>query len=300
MNTFQGSMQPYPELARWARQVQLPSSNINLHVYDTRAESKPPVLLLHGLGDEADTWRHVLPSIADDFRVIAPDLPGFGRSGKVERKYTIQFFIDSMLELLDHLSVSSVVLVGHSMGALIAQTIVLEHPELVERLILISGSLVSRENRFDPGLLLFLIPGLGELMYNRLRKDPQAAYRTLEPYYNRLEDLSQADRDFLYQRVNERVWSDGQRRAFLSTLRDLVTWIPSQQKGLPARLGGWKIPTTVIWGENDRINSVANANALIEMLPSARLVTVPDAGHNLQQEKPEVVAKAIINLSQVG
>ena len=290
-------MQPFPGLARWVRQVQLPVSKISLYLYDTSEDSKTPVLLLHGLGDEADTWRHVLPLITGGYRVIAPDLPGFGRSQKVKRKYSIPFFIDTILELLDHLAITRAVLVGHSAGAVIAHAFAIEHPERVERLILISGSLVSRENRINPELLYFLTPGLGEWSYNRLRKDPQAAYRTLEAYYNRLENLPQADRDFLYQRVNERVWSDGQRQGFLSMLRNLVAWIPSQQKGLPARLGSWKIPTTVVWGENDRINSVENAHALIEMLPSARLVIVPDAGHNLQQENADVVAKEIISTS---
>jgi pimeloyl-ACP methyl ester carboxylesterase len=286
-------MQPFPGLERWSRQVQLPGSGISLHLYDTGEDSKTPVLFLHGLGDEADTWRHVLPYITNDYRAIAPDLPGFGRSDKAKRKYTIPFFVESMLALLDHFSVSRAILVGHSTGAVIAQAIALEHPERVERLILIGGSLVSQENRINRELLFFLTPGIGEWIYTRLRKNPQAAYRTLEPYYNRLEDLPQADRDFLYQRVNERVWSDGQRRGFFSTLRNLVRWISSQQKGLPDRLRGWNIPTTVIWGENDHINSVANARALINQLPSARLVIVPDAGHNVQQEKAEVVVEAI-------
>jgi len=154
---------------------------------------------------------------------------------------------------------------------------------------------VMKENRIDARTVLSLIPGLGERFYNELRKAPQAAYRSLEPYYNRLEDLPQADRVFLYQRVNERVWSDGQRQGYLSTMRSLVAWIPAQQKKLPSRLKGWNIPTTVIWGENDRVNPVANAHALLKLLPSARLVLVPGAGHNLHQEKPAVVAEAISN-----
>jgi pimeloyl-ACP methyl ester carboxylesterase len=286
-------MQPFPGLERWSREMQLPMSGIHLHIYDTSNDAKTPVFLVHGLGDEADTWRHVLPLLQNDYRVIAPDLPGFGRSEKVKRKYTVPFFVDVMLELIDTFSLSRFILAGHSMGAIIAQEMALEHPERVERLILISGSLVSKENPLNLGLLLFLLPGVGEWMYNRLRKDSQAAYQTLEPYYNKLKDLPQADRDFLYQRVNERVWSDGQRRAFLSTLHNLASWISSKQKGLPARLSSWRIPTTVIWGENDRINVVANAHALEKILPSARLVIVPGAGHNVQQEKAEVVAEAI-------
>lgn len=288
-------MQPYPGVAHWSRQVLLPSSGVNLYFYDTGGESKTPVLFIHGLGDEADTWRHVLPQAAASCRAIAPDLPGFGRSENTKRSYTIPFFANTLLELLDQLSIQRAVIVGHSAGAVIAQTIALEHPERVERLILIGGSLVSKDNRLDPVLFLFMIPGLGEWAYNRLRKDPQTAYRSLEPYYNRLEDLPQADRDFLYQRVSERVWSDGQRRAFLTMLRGMVPWILSQQKGLPDRLRGSNVPVQVIWGENDRVNPVANGRTLVELLPGARMVIVPVAGHNVQQEKADVVAETLRN-----
>jgi pimeloyl-ACP methyl ester carboxylesterase len=298
MNKFQGTMQPFPGLERWSRQVQLPRSGITLYLYDTGEANKTSIVLLHGLGDEADTWRRVLPLLNQNYRVIAPDLPGFGRSQKPDAKYTIPFFVEAVLELLDVLSISQAVVVGHSMGAVIAHTCALEHPERMERLVLIDGGLVSQQQRVDLGLLLFLAPGLGEWMYNRLRKDPQAAYRTLEPYYNRLDNLPQADKDFLFQRVNERVWSNGQRRAFFSALRGLAGWVPGQQKTLASRFSGWKIPTVVLWGENDRINAVENARALVRMLPSARLVIVPEAGHNLQQEKPEAVAAAVQQMTQ--
>lgn len=285
-------MLPFPGLESLSREVQLPSG-IRLHVYDNGAESKPPIILLHGLGDEADTWRHVIPFLLNDYRVIAPDLPGFGRSDKGKRKYSVPFFVDTLLELMDDLKIPRVSLVGHSTGAVIAHEFALEHPERTDRLILISGSLVSKQNQLSLGLLIFLLPGLGEWMYKRLRKDPVAAYATLQPYYNHLDDLPAADRDFLFQRVNERVWSDGQRRGFLSTLRNLAAWLPSQQKGLPARLAEWNVPTSVVWGENDRIVSIANAQALVEMLPNSRLVVVPGAGHNVQQENAQVVAEAI-------
>jgi len=287
-------MQPFPGLEGWAREVTLPDSGVSLFLYDTGGDDKPPVLLIHGLGDEADTWRHVLPRISAAHRALAPDLPGFGRSDMAKRKHSVAFFAAAMLELLDYLSIPRAVLVGHSTGALIAQAVALEHPQRVERLVLIGGSLVVKENRPNPALLLFLIPGLGEWSYSRLRKDPQAAYRSLEPYYNRLEDLPQAERDFLYTRVNQRVWSDGQRRGFLSTLRGLASWLPAQQKTLPERLSGWQVPTTVLWGENDQIMPAANARALVDLIPAARLVIVPGAGHNLQQEQPQVVAAAIM------
>lgn len=289
---YTGPMRPFPGLEPWARQVTLPSG-LTLHVYDTGGPEKPAVVLLHGLGDEADTWRHVLPLLEGDYRATAPDLPGFGRSDKPNRSLTVPFFAAAIRELLDRLAVPRAVLVGHSTGAIIAHHFALEHPEQVERLVLIGGSLVTVRQPVNLSLLLFLVPGLGERLYTRLRRDPHAAYQTLAPYYHQLDDLPKADRDFLFRRVNERVWSDGQRRGYFSTLRNLARWLPGQQKSLPARLDNWAIPTVVIWGEGDRVNPVENARALVEMMPSARLVIVPEAGHNVQQEKPEVVAAAI-------
>ena len=169
----------------------------------------------------------------------------------------------------------------------------LNHPARVERLILVDGSLMTRSQKIDLATLLFLLPGLGEWLYTRLRRDPQAAYETLAPYYGRLDELPQADRDFLFQRVNERVWSDGQRRAFFSTFRNLARWLPGQQRNLASRLSGLGVPTLAVWGEADRINPVENGRTLIECQRGAQLVVVPDAGHIVHQEIAEVVLKAI-------
>ncbi len=293
MNAFQESMLPFEGLEVWGRQVTLLASGIQLFLYDTGGGSETPVLLLHGLGDEADTWRYVLPALAADRRAIAPDLPGFGRSGPPPGKGVLTFYLETLLALLDAEAIPHVALVGHSAGAMIAQAFALEHPERVERLVLVSGGLVSAAGRINPGLLLFMVPGLGEWLYTRLRRDPQAAYRTLEAYYHRLEDLAQPDRDFLYRRVNQRVWSDSQRRGFFALLRGMAGWLPAQQKRLADKLRGWSIPTTVIWGEDDRVTPLENARALAAMLPGARLVTVANAGHNVQQEQPRVVVEAV-------
>lgn len=286
-------MKPFPSLEPWAKEVFLPSAGLRLHMFDTGGEDKPPVLLLHGIGDEADTWHSLLPLICTTHRAVAPDLPGFGRSDKPRVRYTTPFFTAVVDELLEVLSLPRVTLVGHSNGAVIAQSFALDHPQRVERLVLVGGAMLSKETSLNLGLLLFLLPGVGEWMYTRLRKDPQAAYETLRPYYHNLDALAQADRDFLFQRVNERVWSDGQRRGFLSTLRGLAAWLPAQQKSLPARLQGWQVPTALVWGEEDRLNPPANAQALHELLPSSHLVIVPRAGHNVQQEQPAQVAAAI-------
>lgn len=293
MNAFQEPMQPFPGLERYAKQVTLPGHEVRLFLFDTGEAGRTPVLLVHGLGDEADTWRHIFPLLSSDYRLIAPDLPGFGRSDPSARRLTIPYFAGVLWGLLDHLSLPRAILVGHSTGAIIAHHMALEQPERVEKLVLVGGSLVAANTRASRDLLFFLTPILGEWIYTRLRKDPQAAYRSLEPYYHNFSALPQADRDFLYQRVNQRVWSDNQRRGFFSTLRNMARWLPAQQGALPGRLGQFRGPAEVIWGKNDQVNSVENAHALAKLAPSARLVIVPEAGHNVQQEKPEVIAAAV-------
>jgi len=251
------------------------------------------MLLIHGLGDEADTWRHLITPLSADRRVVALDLPGFGRSDKPKRPYTLPFFQGVVIELLDALTVPRAILVGHSLGAVIAHSTALNHRERVERLVLLDGSLVARSQKIDSATMLFLVPGLGEWLYTRLRRDPQAAYQTLAPYYSQLDKLPQADRDFLFQRVNERVWSDGQRGAFFSTFRNLARWLPGQQRDLTARLSRLGVPTLVLWGEADRINSIENGRALAELQSTAHLAVVPGAGHNVHQENAEAVLEAI-------
>ncbi len=292
-NVYHGPMQPWPELEPYARTLHLSETGLTLYLYDVGAKDGSATLLIHGLGDEADTWRHLLPPLSAQRRVIALDLPGFGRSDKPDRSYSVPFFQAALLDLLDTLGIEQAILIGHSLGAVIAHSLALGSPTRVDRLVLIGGSLVARSQKVDLVTMMFLIPGLGEWLYTRLRKDPEAAYRTLEPYYSNLDDFPEADREFLFQRVNERVWSDGQRRAFLSAFRQLARWIPRQQRGLPSRLASLDVPTLVVWGGADRINGVENGRALVDLQPSARLIVVPGGGHNLHQQEPEVVLQAI-------
>lgn len=285
-------MQPWPALAPYARKMQL-RSGLTLFAFEAGPNDAPPLVLIHGLGDEADTWRHVIAPLADRHHVVALDLPGFGRSDKPRRTYSLALLRDTVVELMDAVGLHEAGLVGHSLGAVIAQSVALEHPPRVRELVLVSGSLTSRAQKLSLPLLQMALPFLGERMYNSLRADPDAAYATLRPYYADFDALPEADRNFLYQRVNERVWSDGQRHAFLSILRQLVWRMPTQQKQLEARLAQLAVPTRAVWGEADAINSVESGRALTAVQPGATLTVLPGVGHNVQQEAPNELVKVI-------
>jgi pimeloyl-ACP methyl ester carboxylesterase len=294
MNEITSPMQPWPGLAKYARQVALPRNGLTLFMYDSRDPHLPPALLVHGLGDEADTWRHVFEPLSAFYRVIAPDLPGFGRSPGPVGGYTAPFYSSVMLELLQALEITRPILIGHSLGGLLSQAIALQDPQAVAGLVLVAGSLLSRSQKLRFHDLLFMVPGLGERMYNHLRQDPQAAFDSLEPYYHNLSALPRRERDFLFKRVNQRVWSDGQRRAYFSTLRHMVAYALKQQRNLEDRLCNLKTPTLVVWGEDDRIAPVENGRALAQIQPSVRLVLLPHTGHQVQQESPQMLLDAIL------
>jgi pimeloyl-ACP methyl ester carboxylesterase len=293
MQSFKGPMRPWPALEPFGRTLVLPKSGLELFFFDTGPADGSTILLVHGLGDEADTWRYLIPELSAGHRVLAPDLPGFGRSSRPKRPLSPPFLVSVLLEFLDVLEAPPALVVGSSLGGLLCQQIALMHPKRAAGLVLLDGTVVANRRALNLILVLFMIPGIGEWMYTRLRRDPQAAYDTLRPYYADLEGMSQADRDFLFQRVNERVWSDRQRRAYFSVLRQMALWSPRQQKGLPERLGRCQVPTLAIWGEQDVIVAAEAAETLCQLQPTARLVTLLAAGHLPHQEQAGAVLDAI-------
>lgn len=295
MVDFQLPMEPSPALATYRRTAKIRERNI--FYFDAGESSdQTPFVMVHGLGDEADTWRHILPILAKTRRVIALDLPGFGRSELPNGKLSIPILINTLDLLIEHLKLSKVILVGHSMGAIICQAYALNHPHRCDALVLVDGSLAAGKTPLDLNLLLYLIPGIGELLYTGLRRNPQAAYNTLRRYYHNLENLPQAERDFLFNRVNQRVWSNKQRAAFFASLRSLAGWLPTQQQGLSERLGAFQPQTTILWGAHDNIMPRANADFLANLLPAhnRQVIIADECGHNLQHEAPEVLLEALL------
>jgi pimeloyl-ACP methyl ester carboxylesterase len=286
-------MQPWPALAKFSRLTQLPKRDLRLFYFDSNKKSQPHLLMLHGLGDEADTWRHVFHPLRKDIHILTLDLPGFGRSDKPDVVYSPQFLMDSVIGLMDALSIHSTIVMGSSLGGILAHGLALAHPERISGLILVGGALLQAGQMQDHSIRLMQMPIIGEWLYTRLRKNPDAAFASLSKVYHQLEKLPKSERDFLYTRVNQRVWSDGQRRAYFSTLRNLIPWLKSVQKVLPAQLSQLQIPTLILRGEYDGLFSETNANQLLKIQPDAKKFEIRDAGHLPHQEAPEAFLQIV-------
>ncbi|NJM05186.1 alpha/beta hydrolase [Candidatus Gracilibacteria bacterium] len=211
---------------------------------------------------------------------------GFARSDKPYTDYTPIFYVRSVLSLLDVLQVERAVFVGHSLGALIAQRLMLARPQRVQALTLIAGGLPIVRRTPPQALFTFLTPGLGEYAYNSLRRSQDAAYETLRPFYFDLDALPDVERAFLRERVWERVWNEGQQRAFLSTLRWMAVEQALRADEHARRLATAATPTTIIWGPTTISPHLASGIALAQHLPAAALHTIARCGHNPQHERP--------------
>ena len=285
-NFYQEPMQPWPTLKPFGQRISLSSMDLEVFYFDSGHENKETIIMIHGLGDEADTWRHVFLPLAQNFHVIALDLPGFGRSQKEKLAITPEFLVESILGLISDLKVAQPILMGSSLGAMLAHRIALVNPLHLKALILVGGAINQNAMGLNLLMLLMQIPLLGEWLYTRLRKDPQAAFESLNSVYHDLKNLPPEDRDFLFTRVNKRVSDDGQKDAYFSVLRKLPGWMRGQQEQIAKRSAAMEIPTLVVRGEFDSLFSHENGLNLVEGRSNAQMVEIEGAGHLPHQERP--------------
>ena len=291
MNT--ASMPPYEALARRSKTVQTAAGT--LFYYDTYSaggeEPKPALILIHGLGDEADSFRHIIPLLAERYRVLALDLPGFGRSSA--RNISLTQHRNAVLRLLE--ISGAAILAGSSMGGIIAELAAMKKPELVRALIFIDGGLPLAA-KLNPGLLVMALPFFGRRFYRGLRGKPDAAYETLRPYYADLDALGEDDRRFLYNRVAARVNSGAQEKAYFASLRSLI-WHTVFGGGRFRRFfARFRGSITIIWGEQDAVFTPEAAALMRKLRPDAAFSLIPGAGHLPHQEKPAETAGASLAL----
>lgn len=292
-NLYQKPMQSWPGLDRYGKKIKLACSDYAIFYFEVGEKSAMDMIMIHGLGDEADTWRHILEPFSSEFHIIALDLPGFGRSDLPAKPLTPSFLLDCLLGLADQLKLQKPIWMGNSLGAILAHAMAIKHPERVNALVLGDGSLFKTETMGDLGMRLMYIPYLGEWLYNRLRKNPQSAYDSLRNVYFDLDQMSQTDRDFLFTRVNQRVWSNSQRAAYFSTLRNLGPWVKSQQSELDEKLAKLQTRTLVIRGEFDQLFSESTARQVVKKQPNAEYVELSKAGHLPHQEAADKFITAL-------
>ena len=251
--------------------------------YVVDAGEGPPIVLLHGYGDTADGWRRVVPGLLRDHRVIALDVPPFGRSDEVRRPALMDFYKDFFPELFAQLELERATVIGHSLGGAISLHLTLERPDLVERIGLVAPAGLGK----SPPWWWYLLTGYGPIYKTalavptpftgplirqsmkrfldmRLFHDP----RKLQQDIAHLVELHSAPRDF------DRLLAAGRCciQSYTGTLLDDSRAIA--------------VPKLMIWGRHDGLVSSDHARAFARTHPDAHVHVLEDCGHYPHIEFP--------------
>jgi pimeloyl-ACP methyl ester carboxylesterase len=262
--------------------------------YAAGRSDAPPLLLLHGMADDADTWRHIFLPLSRFFRVIAPDLPGFGRSRSHGSAPTITVFARRLHALLRQLGIERSAVVGHSYGALIAQRLSHVAGVSITRRVLINGALPLEAGLPIGVPPLALLPGVGALAIRTQRRSPAAAFAGLAPFFADLNSLSADDRRFLERRVWARVQSAELSSRLLQSLRRLAVDTLWRAREFRLQTLTDRIPTMLIFGEKDRLIPPSTFNQLVTLRPDFQLHRLAECGHTPQIEQPELLSSLIV------
>ncbi len=246
-----------------------------------------PVIFLHGLGASMYAWRKNLPAVAAaGFRVIAFDNRGFGLSDKPPAPYDNAAYARLTVAFMDSLRLSDAVLVGHSMGGAIAAHVAIEYPRRVRGLVLVaSAGLGTREP------LLFRIarwPVLGRVALAFRGRGYTG--RLLRSTYFDASKVTEADVDQYYAPVAQPEYG----RALVGVLRQF------RFTAVEGRLDRIAAATMVLWGEEDRWVPIALGRALATGITRSAFVSVPRAGHSVQEEAPDQVNHLMIRFLKDG
>ena len=234
----------------------------------------PTIILLHGLTDSSRSWSLTVPFLGGQYHILVPDQRGHGDSEKPPCCYTIPAFAADVIAFMDALHINQAVIVGHSMGSLVASQIGIEYPSRVNKLVLIASAATAVGNTVLTDFVWATIPTLTEPI------DPNSQF-----IQDWTSNPNPVDTKFLELVKPETagvpiyVWS-GATRGLLTDdhshfLKDV------------------KAPTLIIWGDQDSIFSQADQDTLAKLMPQAVSTVFKKAGHNVQWEQPELVAKAI-------
>lgn len=249
-----------------------------------------PVILIHGFGGSMWQWEYQYHPLAQSHRVIIPDLIGSGLSDKPATIYSPEHLVQFFRDFMESLGIKHATLIGNSMGAGLAMAMALDHPEAVDRLVLISGFPAQVEASVaSPQYRQFLrhrpplwLATLGNQMAGRGTTE-----RFLKEIVHQPKLVSAL--------VVERSFHNRQRGGLMTPLYSLLDHIDTWEERYGQRLGNIAQPTLLLWGDHDRVFPLEVGKQVKTLLPQAEWQVIPGSGHLPQWEQPQVVNPLILS-----
>jgi len=274
----------------------MPVSHVTLDGVDVAfsdvGQGPRTLVLIHGLGSYMPVWSRNLGELSREARVVALDLPGYGKSAKANFDYSMAFYARVVDRLIAALHLQHVVLVGHSMGGQIALTHALRYPGRAEALVLVAP---AGFEAFGPGEGAWLAGAVTKELV--MATPPDAVVANYHTNFWRLPREAQFMIDDRLRVIGGPDF-DGYAYAVSRSVYAMV------HEPVRARLGEIQVPALVVFGRDDQLipNALLHGGAARDVaeegtrrLAHGRLVVIPRAGHMVQFERPLELDKAVLD-----
>ncbi|MHA2392296.1 MAG: alpha/beta fold hydrolase [Promethearchaeota archaeon] len=250
-------------------------NKLKIYYFDNKLVGSP-LIFIHGWLGSSLEWIYQYNYFNSKNHVVLIDLPGFGKSDKPKIDYTIDFYVKQIVEFLNLHGYNDVILVGHSLGGMIAQNIAIQNPSLVKKLILISTTAEisqSKRNNFE----LLLIRVIFKLWYRKFLKN----------IIKRILSINKETRELskLYNNALKIPKS-----VVLNSFKNMTSKFK-----LNKEISNIYQPTIILHGNEDKIISSSMANNLGDSIPNSDVIAIKDSSHRVMIEKHLEVNKIIEN-----
>ena len=246
-----------------------------------------PLVLVHSIGQSMYTWRSIFYSLAQNYRVIAVDLPGFGYSSRpTEYSYTIEEQAHSLELFLDAIGIESAHFMGFSMGAAYVMELCLRHPERVGRVILLAPGGISPDMPMPIKLLdSSIFGGIASLLFGM---------RTVEGVLSEcFFDQTVGVKPEVIEEYYKTICDSPARKAMRQSFHNF------EDESLMARLRMAEMPVLILLGSEDKWRYPEQAEMMHAAIPDAGYALLRNAGHLLHEEKPDRVLAATLEFIPV-
>lgn len=241
---------------------------------------QPAIVLIHGFANSVQTWRDLGPALADDYYVVALDMPGFGLSDKPDdRDYSNTSQAATVIRFIDALGLPSVVIGGHSMGGTLALHVAAQSPDIAGIIFL------------NPGIITTGVPAITEYQTFPMHRLSARTFASRDFRANFLR-ASYVRPEIITEEVVDAVMLGTKTDDYWTgTTRMMQFYQAGNEVGM---LPDVRVPTLIVWGTEDKNKLPDEAQQLDALLPNSRLALIPDAAHYVHEEKPAESAAAII------
>jgi pimeloyl-ACP methyl ester carboxylesterase len=245
---------------------------------DIGSGDRTPVVFVHGLSGVWQNWLENIPFVAQSRRVVALDLPGHGESEMPRERISISNFAGTVAQLCDQLGLERVDAVGNSMGGFITAELAIQRSELVEDLVLVSAAGISTSNVYRAPV--HTLGRIGAAMMANQAVDHRYIARRPRARQLALGLVVRHPRLLAPDLAYEGLMRGADKPGFADALRACVDY--DFRERLP------EIPhrTLIVWGENDTILSVNDADEYERLIPDTKKLLMRDTGHVPQLERP--------------